>query len=631
MARFSLSPPASSIHRQPQSSSPSTSTTPDFKWRYPPQDNFSTRLPVSTNDDGDTSSDDDESTTPTVDYSDSSSTSSEEEEPPHPLGFESRYGTTRFGPSLSSCYARTGRGPPRDIFNVEDEGAWNALVSIDQFKRGGVSASSGVQSFPPIGGYFNQRGSGVSTKVLLDGAMVYARSRDEEKEMQELLLGMDRIAHLVEVASALNQHAAANDDVAASSTLSPFTVKSPSYPSQPAPSRKQRVVSPSDWRNVNKKRKKLRLQRIKWEEELERQRQREEQLELERREKAEIQSKEEELKQQQRAEQFRKAEEEAELEAKSKNAHVDRASSLISNLDTVRTSLSEFDKSKTVGKRRLQFKKVVNGKINTLSHEDRKIMEVAGVVVDAIGNAEREDAESVSAGGEGVMGMGKKYLLDLLASNLIVRVQADGFNGTRGDGFPLAAMFASVSTHCDELGPLLEAHLYTVCPTAIPTLSMATAEGDENALMESLGMIKDKSGEFESFDKFLHRTEGLISIMADIMSSLPSSHTLLGGHLGAITWLERFMDILPASPTSPLPLLTAPVLVAFLTGAGHMLANKFPTQFQPIFEIIKNDIMDRLDDSPVGVPSATRLKKVIEGGWNGLKKRLASWSSGFSV
>eukprot|EP00970_Alexandrium_tamarense_P018293 scaffold13326_cov204-Alexandrium_tamarense.AAC.26 len=493
MARFSLSPPASSIHRQPQSSSPSTSTTPDFKWRYPPQDNFSTRLPVSTNDDGDTSSDDDESTTPTVDYSDSSSTSSEEEEPPHPLGFESRYGTTRFGPSLSSCYARTGRGPPRDIFNVEDEGAWNALVSIDQFKRGGVSASSGVQSFPPIGGYFNQRGSGVSTKVLLDGAMVYARSRDEEKEMQELLLGMDRIAHLVEVASALNQHAAANDDVAASSTLSPFTVKSPSYPSQPAPVGTPSFVShpptstskllqlaqacehhqthtlPSQMSRLEQEsnqsykdschgllmllnadasvvakaessiakrleereqeEEELRLQRIKREEELERQRQREEQLELERREKAEIQSKEEELKQQQRAEQFRKAEEEAELEAKSKNAHVDRASSLISNLDTVRTSLSEFDKSKTVGKRRLQFKKVVNGKINTLSHEDRKIMEVAGVVVDAIGNAEREDAESVSAGGEGVMGMGKKYLLDLLASNLIVRVQADGFNG----------------------------------------------------------------------------------------------------------------------------------------------------------------------------------------------------------
>jgi hypothetical protein len=108
---------------------------------------------------------------------------------------------------------------------------------------------------------------------------------------------------------------------------------------------------------------------------------------------------------------------------------------------------------------------------------------------------------------------------------------------TRGDGFPLAAMFASVSTHCDELGPLLEAHLYTVCPTAIPTLSMATAEGDENALMESLGMIKDKSGEFESFDKFLHRTEvrrwHLVRVGACWCSFVSSQSLLLcsGSHI----------------------------------------------------------------------------------------------------
>ena len=113
------------------------------------------------------------------------------------------------------------------------------------------------------------------------------------------------------------------------------------------------------------------------------------------------------------------------------------------------------------------------------------------------------------------MTMGKKYLLDLLASNLIVRVQAGTFNGVRGDGFPLASMFAHVSTQCEELGPLLEAHLYGVCPTAIPTMSLTSAGGggeeggeeDEEELMESLGMIRDKEGKFESFDKFLNRTE----------------------------------------------------------------------------------------------------------------------------
>lgn len=89
--------------------------------------------------------------------------------------------------------------------------------------------------------------------------------------------------------------------------------------------------------------------------------------------------------------------------------------------------------------------------------------------------------------------------------------------------------------------------------------------------------------------------QGLISIMANIMSFLPSDHTLLGGHKGALTWLERFLDLLPPPPTQPLPLLTAPVLVAFLTGAGHMLANKFSTQFQSMFTTIEREVMDRLD------------------------------------
>ncbi|EJK43622.1 hypothetical protein THAOC_37915, partial [Thalassiosira oceanica] len=134
-------------------------------------------------------------------------------------------------------------------------------------------------------------------------------------------------------------------------------------------------------------------------------------------------------------------------------------------------------------------------------------------------------------------------------------------------------MFAITSTSCEELLPVLEAHLYTVCPMTIPAMSLKgdgnSSGGDESDLMESLGMLKDKNGEYESFDKFLSRTgnerksgpriwneshlltflrtvpsEGLVSIMADIMSSLPAEHTLLGGRNGAVQWIERFMDTL---------------------------------------------------------------------------------------
>ena len=163
---------------------------------------------------------------------------------------------------------------------------------------------------------------------------------------------------------------------------------------------------------------------------LQRQRQEDERLLRQDRDRKQKQLEREELQLQQRQQALRAAEDEAEREDTLKRSHVTRAQSLIANLASVREEeLQEFDKSKLVSRRRLGFKKIVNGKINTLSHEDKKILEVGGAVVEALGGAEREDAEGASGGGEKVLGMGSKYLLDLLASNMIVRVQADGFNG----------------------------------------------------------------------------------------------------------------------------------------------------------------------------------------------------------
>ena len=158
-------------------------------------------------------------------------------------------------------------------------------------------------------------------------------------------------------------------------------------------------------------------------------------------------------------------------------------------------------------------------------------------------------AATSSGGAGGVMTMGKKYLLDLLCSNLIVRVQADGFNGTRGDGFPLAGMFAQISRFCEEICPLLEGHLYTVCRMAIPALSLekggdgvgrrhrsggGTYDSNDD-LMESLGMIRDKDGEFESFEKFLHRTEVRgVNICRNMLTCLVISMDYLWYHFGFV-------------------------------------------------------------------------------------------------
>eukprot|EP00986_Skeletonema_menzelii_P018145 scaffold25709_cov137-Skeletonema_menzelii.AAC.2 len=693
MARFSLSLPPRASPSTTQGGDAVVKPPPEWKWTFPPQDQYAENEPYQSfqrnsyrYDESDSSvsssseeegeeSDSDEGNNKIID---NVSEDEDEEEPPHPLGFNpnnQRYGKTRFGPTSWQAV------PPRNIFNREDDTAWNAIVRIDHHRGGryGSYPSHGQQSFPPIQGYHFSNNCGVSTDRLIRGASAVSGStgNNTQDEMSDILWGMDRIANLVKAANYVGHddhlqspqynHSAASKTAA--STTSPYaqprstskllqlaqacelyhnstlSTQMSQISSQrnnqyqqshatlqqliqqelsSAKTAKERIQSRQKRRDQLEQEERTQLELQQRQQEEERQLQLEAQRAKEEEQRAK--SEEERAKELKRKEQLQQAERQAEEAEATKYAHVKRAQSLIENLEVVRSSsLAEFDKSKSVSKRRLQFKKVVNGRINTLSHEVNKILDVGRVVVEAIEGASRDDEAAAAGGGgggEGVMTMGKKYLLDLLASNLIVRVQAGTFNGVRGDGFPLAGMIAFVSTKCEEIGPLLEAHLYSHCPTAIPSLSLASPDGGEDELMESLGMIRDKQGEFESFDKFLNRTEGLISIMADIMSSTPSDHTLLGGHEGAMIWLERFLDLLPEAPTAPLPLLTAPVLVSFLTGAGHMLANKFPAKMKPAFDMIQNDILKRLDESAVGVPSATRLRKVMDAGFDKLKNEL---------
>ncbi len=69
-------------------------------------------------------------------------------------------------------------------------------------------------------------------------------------------------------------------------------------------------------------------------------------------------------------------------------------------------------------------------------------------------------------------------------------------------------MLAHVAKNASkDFNILITAHVYSVCPTAIPTLPSPDQGASEQELMESLGMQKDKKGEYETFDRFLARTE----------------------------------------------------------------------------------------------------------------------------
>lgn len=198
---------------------------------------------------------------------------------------------------------------------------------------------------------------------------------------------------------------------------------------------------------------------------------------------------------------------------KEESNFIERSQKLVTKLELLRQSVEPFDKSKPMAKRRLAMKKIVNGRVNTLSEDVAKVLAVAADVNQAIAAARQDDAAikaQIEAGNTQYspeMALGKRYFLDLLSSKIIVRVQAEGFNGQRGDGFPLANMLAHVAKENADFVPIMQAHVFKVCPTAIPSLPTPSENASEDELMESLGMIKGSDGNYETFERFLSRTE----------------------------------------------------------------------------------------------------------------------------
>lgn len=137
----------------------------------------------------------------------------------------------------------------------------------------------------------------------------------------------------------------------------------------------------------------------------------------------------------QRNEAIREKEKVAAAEQAKKTEHVVKAKKLVAKLEDLRASILPFEKSKNVSRRRLNMKKTVKGKVNTLSQDDRKIESVANEVIMAVQQAKEEDEQlkqQVQAGNTQItseMTRGKRYLVDLLASDTMARVQADQFNG----------------------------------------------------------------------------------------------------------------------------------------------------------------------------------------------------------
>ena len=361
----------------------------------------------------------------------------EEEESPHPLGFSSTLGRTKFAldasESMEHYKRRWGYVYPFDDDEDDDQN---------------FEFAAKPQTYPPLSSYLDPQTA--PTRALAQYTHCTVRHDTT----------MDKLATLLQTAAAIAEH-----DISSSSTALTAipTTTTAEYFSKAAQKREQHQIAyemKAERERIQQenqqaaealmqllqreeqKAAKILLEEKKRDEQLQKQEEQraaeEEERQVardqEKKEKERV-LKEKQRKQTARVEEEKRVREEQEKLATQEAEYVVRSKKLIAKLVDVRASVAAFEKSKAVAKRRLGMKKIVNGKVNTLSESVDKIRSVAADVSQAIEAARTEDEQvkkQLQAKAPNVsdeMRLGKRYFVDLLSSKVIVRVQAEGFNG----------------------------------------------------------------------------------------------------------------------------------------------------------------------------------------------------------
>lgn len=378
----------------------------------------------------------------------------DEEEPPHPIGFKS-WGVTRF--ALDPVPVETMERFKREKGYLYPEGFDDVLD--DWFSE---EYQPKKQQFPPISSYIDPQTASTKSLVRYAAYDNFKRAREFDRPVEDD--EMDKIAQLFQAAAMIEDQTVRK--ILASPQQQSKTL--PLLPEDTASIQREmdemrrcmerdhleaakalkmiirrneeeaEKIMESERRRDDELHREEQAQRRKEEEEIAAEQEAEEKevqkrLDKEDLEKEKIQRVQDKLDEERRK---RKEEEDAANRAIAKEReYVAKAEKLIAQLVQVRVSVEPFENSKPMSRRRLAMKKVINGKVNTLSENTEKIRSVGAEVSQAIAAARAEDEQikqQLQAGNKDLspeMARGKRYLVDLLSSSVIKRVQAEGFNG----------------------------------------------------------------------------------------------------------------------------------------------------------------------------------------------------------
>ena len=378
----------------------------------------------------------------------------DEVEPPHPLGFASSLGRTRFSMDAEE---------DESILRYKLQWGYLNAASHHHHHAANVLASPTTQQFPPLHSYLDPETAPTSALLRYDYQQkrrqsVIATNDEEEDPMDKIimllkassiiqdetaLLSPIREIESIQQQMSLPQHVQQQREYKIQQRVERYKAKFAQEQEEAAQAlasllQRQEQVKLHQQQEENQKRQQEEQHRLE-EDEKQRQQQQQaeedcERIQQEEKRQANVQAQQQEDSRVAQEEQDTRHRQEA-LQKSQEPDYITRAKKLVADLVLLRASVEPFETSKAVSKRRLGVKKIANGKVNTLTEDPVKVRSVAMEVSQAISVARAEDAEAkqrLEAQDPSVtaeMTRGKRYFLDFLCSKAIVRAQADGFNG----------------------------------------------------------------------------------------------------------------------------------------------------------------------------------------------------------
>lgn len=158
-------------------------------------------------------------------------------------------------------------------------------------------------------------------------------------------------------------------------------------------------------------------------------------------------------------------------------AEAEAASNPLKILESFRSKIAHLDKDVNLKPKRMQFKKLVNLSLNTLSKDSLTIL---------------KSSKDLLSGLTALSGLEKDYLIDLILASIFKRLRASTYSKLKNDGFQLASCSSLILSKDERFKDVLEFYGMAESPFWEGNHPKSAEEGDMRMLEKVRSFLRSE-------------------------------------------------------------------------------------------------------------------------------------------